>query len=329
MSLLEIRGLRTSFELPAGPVPAVDGVDLALNRGQTLALVGESGSGKSVLSLSVMGLVPHPGRIVGGSIRFDGTELTHLPAARMRALRGNRLAMVFQDPMTSLNPVLRVGGQIAEVLRLHCGLNRGEALRRAVELLEAVGIPDPERRVRAFPHQLSGGMRQRVMIAMALACDPDLLIADEPTTALDVTIQAQILDLLKDLQRRTGAAILFVTHDLGVVAEVADRVAVMYAGRIVEEASAGALFATPRMPYTAALMASVPRLDGGEGRLAAIEGAVPSPTARPSGCAFHPRCGFAVDACRDRAPGVSRVAEGHSVRCHRWEEVDTGIEQAG
>jgi oligopeptide/dipeptide ABC transporter ATP-binding protein len=321
MALLAINDLRTWFETEAGSVRAVDGVSLSVEEGETVALVGESGSGKSVLSLSVMGLVPPPGRMVAGTVSYGGQNLATIPERERRGLRGREMAMIFQDPMTSLNPVIRVGEQIAEPLRHHLGLSRREAAKRAVGLLEEVGIPDPAERARSHPHTLSGGMRQRVMIAMAIACGPKLLIADEPTTALDVTVQAQILDLLRDLQARSGMAILFVTHDLGVVAEIADRVAVLYAGKIVEEASATNLFASPRMPYTRGLLASVPSLAGPVSRLTGIEGSVPSGIHRPTGCAFHPRCGSALDLCREVEPDPEEAATDHMVRCHRHEEL--------
>lgn len=320
--LLQLRGLKTWFELEDASVPAVDGVDLQVNEGETLALVGESGSGKSVLSLSVLGLVPPPGRIVEGEILFDGIDLTKLSEEARRRRRGSEIGMVFQDPMTSLNPVIRVGEQIAEGIRLHQNLDRRAAEARAVELLELVGIPDAAARHKAFPHQLSGGMRQRVMIAMALSCDPRLLIADEPTTALDVTIQAQVLELLREIQERLGLGILFITHDLGVVAEIADRVAVMYAGRIVEEAPVADLFNHPRMPYTAGLLRSVPRLDTRAGRLASIEGTVPPPHRRPPGCPFHTRCDHRVDRCAESLPPLELVSAGHSVRCFRAAELE-------
>ncbi len=321
MALLEIKDLQTWFETEAGVVRAVDGVSLAVAEGETVALVGESGSGKSVLSLSVMGLVPPPGRVVSGSVSYAGRDLAGMSERDRRGLRGREMAMIFQDPMTSLNPVIRVGEQIAEPLRFHLGLSRRDARKRAVELLEEVGLPDPAERAKAHPHALSGGMRQRVMIAMAIACGPKLLIADEPTTALDVTVQAQILDLLRDLQKRSGMAMLFVTHDLGVVAEIADRVAVLYAGKVVEDASAGDLFDAPRMPYTRGLLASVPSLAGPVSRLTGIDGSVPSGIDRPSGCAFHPRCSFALDLCRNVEPRTERAAPGHFVRCHRHEEL--------
>ena len=318
--LLRIEGLRTVFRQKMGEVPAVDGVDLAVERGETLGIVGESGCGKSVLSLSIMRLVAAPGRIAAGRVLFEGNDLLGLPAAAMRAIRGNRIAMIFQEPMTSLNPAHSVGRQIMEAMRAHDRSLGARALRaRAVEALARVRIPAPERRLHEYPHQLSGGMRQRVMIAMALACRPDLLIADEPTTALDVTVQAEILALLGDLQRETGMAIILITHDLGVVAETADRVAVMYAGRIVEQGPVGALFDDPQHPYTLGLLGSIPRLEQTHERLLAIDGAVPPPFALPSGCRFHPRCVFAHEACAETDPKLARVGAdaGHRVACLR------------
>jgi peptide/nickel transport system ATP-binding protein len=322
VAILEIEGLRTGFQTERGFIRAVDGVTLGIDAGETVALVGESGSGKSVLSLSVMGLVPSPGRVTDGSVRFEGQELIGVPEREMRSIRGNRMAMIFQDPMTSLNPVIRIGDQVAEVVRNHQSLDRKAARERAVELLDQVGIPDGRLRSRDYPHQLSGGMRQRVMIAMAIACNPSLLIADEPTTALDVTIQAQILDLFRDLQRRTGMTMLFVTHDLGVVAELADRVAVMYAGRVVESAPVRDLFRRPRMPYTAGLLASIPRIEAAGGRLHTIEGVVPNPLERPAGCAFRPRCPYAVEECGQQTPPMEEVGPEQSVRCMRWKQLD-------
>jgi peptide/nickel transport system ATP-binding protein len=316
--LLSLEGLRTTFRQPMGEVAAVDGVDLAIERGQTLGVVGESGCGKSVLSLSIMRLVPPPGRIAAGRIVFDGIDLLSLPQAAMRAVRGNRIAMIFQEPMTSLNPVFTVGAQITEAMRAHEPGGRAGALRmRAIDALARVRIPAPERRFEEYPHQLSGGMRQRVMIAMALACRPDLLIADEPTTALDVTVQAEILALLGELQRENGMAIVLITHDLGVVAKMADSVAVMYAGRIVERASATALFDDPQHPYTLGLLGSIPRLEQPRERLLAIDGMVPPPFALPSGCRFHPRCVFAAPACAATDPPLANIAPGHRAACIR------------
>ena len=302
-AVLRVEELRTSFHTEHGVVRAVDGVSFEVRRGEVLGLVGESGSGKSVTNLSVLGLVPQPpGRHEGGHVWFDGQDLLALSEAELRRVRGRRISMIFQDPMTSLNPYLRVSVQVGEVLQLHEGLSRAEARARTVELLEAVGIPDPGRRVDAYPHELSGGMRQRVMIAMALACRPEVLLADEPTTALDVTVQAQILELIGGLCRDRGTAVVLVTHDLGVVAGVADRVAVMYAGRIVEQGPVERIFASPRHPYTQALLRSLPRLDR-KSQLTAIPGMPPDLSRLPEGCAFAPRCPEAHGRCRTLAPG--------------------------
>ena len=317
MALLEVRGLHVAFTTDDGTLAAVDGVDFEVEPGRTLAIVGESGCGKSVTSLAVMGLIAPPGR-VEGSIRFEGRELAGLPARDWQDLRGNGMAMIFQEPMTSLNPAFTVGDQIAEGLRRHRGLDRARAEARALEMLRRVRIPAPEQRLHEHPHRLSGGMRQRVMIAMALACEPRLLIADEPTTALDVTIQAQILELLRALQRETGTAIVLITHDLGVVAESADDVAVMYAGRIVERAPAARLFERPEHPYTIGLLGAIPRLHGEQERLASIEGQVPSPLVRLAGCRFAARCPFAEARCRAEVPPLRAVGgEGHRVACWR------------
>ena len=317
--LLEVRDLRTHFPTRAGLVRAVDGVSFYLDRGELLGLVGESGCGKSMTALSIMRLIAPPGKIVGGEIIFDGQDLLKLSNAEMRAVRGDDIAMIFQDPMTSLNPVFTVGEQIAEALRLHRQLSRKEAKHGAIEAMREVAIPDPATRVNDYPHQLSGGMRQRVMIAMALACDPKLLIADEPTTALDVTIQAQILDLLNNLRKTHDLAILLITHDLGVVAEVADRVAVMYTGKIVEESPVDELFAKPKHPYTEGLLQSVPKLTE-EGvaraeRLQTIEGVVPSPTNLPPGCHFEPRCPYRMPRCKEGEIPLYPVGENIVVRC--------------
>lgn len=315
--LLEVTDLRTYFDTEAGTARAVDGVSFAIEEGEVLGIVGESGSGKSVTSLSLMRLVPEPpGRIQpGSSVRFRGTELLELDEERMRRVRGNEIAMIFQEPMTSLNPVYPVGEQIAEALRYHKGLGKRAAWARAVELLGLVGIPDPEQRARAYPHQLSGGMRQRVMIAIAISCEPKLLIADEPTTALDVTIQAQILDLLAELRERLGMAMILITHDLGVVAEVCDRVLVMYAGQVMEEADVDTLFRDPRHPYTEGLLRAIPRLGQPVERLAVIPGVVPSATAWPVGCRFHPRCPYGWELCVDAHPGLFEAGVGHASRC--------------
>ena len=317
MSLLTVTDLTTHFRTDRGLARAVDGVSFTVDRGETLGIVGESGCGKSVTSLSIMRLVPDPpGEIgKGSSVRFEGRELLELPEAEMRKVRGNDIAMIFQEPMTSLNPVYTVGEQIAESFRLHRQASRTDAWARAVEMLRLVGIPSPDRRAHDYPHQLSGGQRQRVMIAIALSCDPDLLIADEPTTALDVTIQAQILALLADLQRRLGMALILITHDLGVVAQVCDRVAVMYAGRIVEEGPVGRIFEDPRHPYTQGLLRALPRLDQPSHELAVIPGQVPSPTDWPSGCRFRPRCPFVWDLCAVTEPDLLEAATGHRARC--------------
>ena len=329
MSLLEVRNLKTWFATKRGEVRAVDDVSFAVEAGEVVSLVGESGCGKSVTALSILRLIGPPGRIVtagGGQVLFEGRDLLGLSEAEMRAIRGDDIAMIFQDPMTSLNPVLTVGEQIAEAIRLHRRVSKKEAWNQAIEGMRDVAIPAPETRARNYPHEMSGGMRQRVMIAMALACDPKLLIADEPTTALDVTIQAQILDLLNELRRRRNLALLLITHDLGVVAETADRVAVMYAGRIVEEAPVGEIFAHPKHPYTEGLLRAVPRLDESveekRRRLRTIEGVVPNPLALPPGCRFAPRCVHAAEACRQ---GEIPLAEAggplHRSRCVRAGEI--------
>ena len=320
--LLQIEGLRTVFKATHGDVPAVDGVSLSVARGQTLGIVGESGCGKSMLSLSVMRLVPPPGRIAAGRVLFEGRDLAALPAPAMRDIRGDRIAMIFQEPMTSLNPVFTVGDQITEAMRAHDrGASRAQLKARAIAALDRVRIPAAARRFEDYPHQMSGGMRQRVMIAMALSCDPDLLIADEPTTALDVTVQAQILDLLRDLQAQSGMAIILITHDLGVVAEMADEVAVMYAGRVVERTTGTAIFDDPQHPYTLGLLGSIPKIEEERDRLLAIEGSVPPPFDLPGGCRFNPRCVFVADACRTIDPPLRDVAlEGgphHQAACIR------------
>jgi peptide/nickel transport system ATP-binding protein len=320
--LLEIEDLKTHFFTRDGIVRAVDGVSFSVASGETLAVVGESGCGKSVTSLSVLRLIASPpGRIVDGRIRFLGQDLLQLPERKMRAIRGNEISMIFQEPMTSLNPVLSIGRQIRETLTLHRGMRQQAAQQRAVEMLRLVGIPEPAQRTRQYPHELSGGMRQRVMIAMALACDPKLLIADEPTTALDVTVQAQILDLMRQLKAKTGTAIILITHSLGLVAEMAQRVVVMYGGRKVEEAPVAALFRRPRHPYTRALLQSVPRLRSsltdGQVRLAEIPGVVPSLKEAIPGCIFAARCAHAVEHCRQSYPPLEQKATGHWVAC--WE----------
>jgi oligopeptide/dipeptide ABC transporter ATP-binding protein len=318
MSLLEIRDLKTYFAVEGGEFRAVDGVSLTLEPGRTLGIVGESGCGKSVTALSIMGLVQQPpGRHAGGEIRFEGVDLLKLSPAEMRELRGNRVSMIFQEPMTSLNPVFTVGDQIVEGILRHRKITREQAKDRAIDMLRRVRIPSPEQRFDDYPHRLSGGMRQRAMIAMALACEPKLLIADEPTTALDVTIQAQILELMRTLRDETGTAIVLITHDLGVIAEVAHDVVVMYSGRIVERTSVIQLFAEPQHPYTVGLLGSIPKLHLEQDRLAAIEGQVPSALSPVTGCAFHPRCPFAIDRCRQESPPLASVSPGHEAACWR------------
>jgi peptide/nickel transport system ATP-binding protein len=315
-ALLEVSGLSTVFATDDGDVTVLDQIGFSVHAGRTLAIVGESGCGKSVTSLSVMGLLPKPhGRIASGSIRFEGRELIGLPENDMQDLRGNGMAMIFQEPMTSLNPAFTVGDQIMEGLMRHRGLSRAQAHQRAIDMLRKVRIPAPEQRLEEFPHKLSGGMRQRVMIAMGLACDPRLLIADEPTTALDVTIQAQILSLMRTLQQETGTAIVLITHDLGVVAEVADEVVVMYAGRIVERAPVSLLFDQPQHPYTVGLLGSIPRLDSDRERLASIDGQVPPPNRRPPGCSFADRCPFVDAMCRNSPPPLRDLGDGHWSAC--------------
>lgn len=323
--LLDVKNLKTYFDTDEGTVKAVDGVSFHIDKGETLAVVGESGSGKSVTSLSIMRLIAMPpGRIADGQILFSGQDLVTKSERDMRKIRGNDISMIFQEPMTSLNPVYTVGDQIAEAIELHQGKTRKQAMTMATEMLELVGIPEPAKRVRNYPHQMSGGMRQRVMIAMALSCGPQLLIADEPTTALDVTIQAQILDLMRKLQSEIGMSILFITHDLGVVAEIADRVVVMYSGRAVEEGDVNAIYAEPLMPYTMGLLNSIPRVDKAaehQERLEAIPGNVPNPLYLPEGCSFHPRCRFVKDTCKEAIPPLVDTGGGHTVRCIRWDEI--------
>jgi peptide/nickel transport system ATP-binding protein len=317
--LLEIRGLKTHFDTDDGVVRAVDGVDLTIDRGETLGVVGESGCGKTVTAMTVLKLIQMPpGRIAAGSILWQGRDLVPLGSNEMRQIRSKEIAIIFQEPMTSLNPVYTVGDQIAEVIRLHEGMNRRDAMDRTIEMLRLVNIPTAERRVRDYPHQFSGGMRQRVMIAMALSCNPKLLIADEPTTALDVTIQAQILDLLGEMKSRFGMAIMLITHAMGVVAETTQRVVVMYAGRVVEEASVERLFAQPLHPYAQGLIRSIPRIDtsvGKKQRLEAIAGLVPSLIDPPPGCRFAPRCKFVSPACTEAVPELRAVETGHKVAC--------------
>jgi len=327
-AVLEIDDLQTHFFTPGGVVRAVDGVSYTVRSGETLGVVGESGCGKSVTALSVLRLVADPpGRTVGGAIRFQGANLLNLTEAQMEQIRGNDISMIFQEPMTSLNPLMTVGRQISEAIALHCGLSRRDALDQAVEMLRRVHIPEPERRAHAYPHQLSGGMRQRVMIAMAVSCNPKLLIADEPTTALDVTIQAQILDLMRELQDTLGTAIILITHDMGVVAENADRIVVMYAGRMVEEASAQELFERPGHPYTKGLLGSLPNVEvaahirNRRPRLNEIKGMVPSLADLPAGCSFASRCGLASEQCREAYPPLLEYRPGHWIACWHAEQL--------
>jgi peptide/nickel transport system ATP-binding protein len=317
-ALLEVKNLRTSFASGDGVVHAVDDVSFHVRRGEAVALVGESGCGKSVTAMSIMRLVAPPGRITGGSVLFKGRDLASLSEKEMRTVRGNDIAMVFQEPMTSLNPVIRIGAQVAEAIRIHRKVSKKEAWKQAGEMLDLVSIPDPVKRLDDYPHQLSGGMRQRVMIAMALSCDPELLIADEPTTALDVTIQAQIMELLASLQQRLGLAVLLITHDLGVVAEFCERVIVMYTGRIVEEAGVRQLFATPAHPYTRGLLKSLPSVTGAAtgARLPTIAGMVPPITKLPRGCKFNPRCPDVMEICLGNEPALMNVPTGQIARCY-------------
>ncbi len=332
-TVLEIENLQTHFFTPGGVVRAVDGVSYSVKAGETLGVVGESGCGKSVTALSVLRLITAPpGRIVGGAIRFEGKNLLEQSEGEMERIRGNDISMIFQEPMTSLNPLYQVGHQISEAIALHKGLSRRQAMDHAVDMLRRVSIPEPEQRAHAYPHQLSGGMRQRVMIAMALSCDPKVLIADEPTTALDVTIQAQILDLMHDLRESFGTAIVLITHDMGVVAENADRVVVMYAGRKVEEADVDDLFNNPGHPYTKGLLAAIPHLDdaaraepGRRARLNEIKGMVPSLARLPAGCSFAPRCGFATDRCREAYPPLEELRPRHWVACWHADRLMGGV----
>ncbi len=321
--LLDIKNLRTQFFTEGGVVHAVDGIDFSVRRGEVVGLVGESGCGKSVTSLSIMRLISQPGRIVDGRILFDNEDLVALPESRMVNIRGNRVSMIFQQPQSSLNPVFRIGDQLSEVLQIHQDVGKDVGEKRAIELLAMVGVPDPESRIKAFPHELSGGMAQRVMIAMALACVPELLIADEPTTALDVTIQAQILDLMRNLRTKMDTAIILITHDLGVVAEMCDRVNVMYAGRIVEQAPVVELFKTPKHPYTAALIGSTPTLGQADKPLITIPGSVPNLVDLPTGCKFWPRCTARVqhnlEICNQEEPPLRAISANHTVRCWLYE----------
>lgn len=316
--ILEVKDLKTYFYTVEGVLPAVDGVSFTLNKGETLGIVGESGSGKSVTARSIMRLVPNPpGKIIGGSINFNGEEILEKKENEMRDIRGNKIAMIFQDPMTSLNPVFTVGNQIVEAIMLHQKLNKKEAKAKAIEMLRLVGIPSPEKRIDDYPHQMSGGMRQRAMIAMALSCEPELLIADEPTTALDVTIQAQILDLIADIRSKFNTSVIIITHDLGVVAEVADKVMVMYAGKVMEYATAKELFSEPLHPYTKGLLNSIPRIDMNEKRLKSIEGTLPDMNKEMKGCRFAERCGFVCEKCLTEEPQLVNI-KGRSVRCHNY-----------
>ena len=324
--LLEVKDLRTHFATADGLVKAVDGVSLRIRQGKTLGVVGESGCGKSITALSVMRLIERPGRVVGGSITFDGQDLVGLSDEDMRDVRGNQISMIFQEPMTSLNPVYTCGDQIAEAVARHSSLSAKEAMDKAIEMLAKVGIPDPKRRAGEYPHQLSGGMRQRVMIAMALSTNPELLIADEPTTALDVTIQAQILELMKELREQNGMAIMLITHDLGVVAEMSDDVAVMYAGKVVEASDAITVFDHPHHPYTRGLLASIPRMGEKRDRLEVIKGVVPNPLNLPKGCMFKRRCPYAMPVC-DNPPPLRAVGEGHVSRC--WLTPELGTPEIG
>ncbi len=319
--LLKVKNLKTYFFTHEGTVKAVDDVSFSIKKGETLSIVGESGSGKSVTALSIMKLVPHPpGKIIGGEVIFDGINLLELPEKEMIKIRGKRISMIFQEPMTSLDPVFTVGHEIMEALILHQGMDKKSAREKAIELLKIVGIPDPEKRIDNYPHEMSGGMRQRVMIAMALSCNPDLLIADEPTTALDVTIQAQILRLMKDLTKKFNTALILITHDLGVVAETADNVIVMYAGHIMEYTDVVELFENPLHPYTSGLSRAIPRLDVEAEYLETIEGTVPNLAHPPSGCPFHPRCKYRKPECEKELPELIEIKKNHWVRCHLYKE---------
>ncbi len=316
-TLLEIKNLKTHFFTHEGTVKAVDGVSFKINQGETLGIVGESGSGKSVTALSVMKLIPHPpGKIIGGEIYFEGKDLLKLDNKEIRKIRGKKISMIFQEPMTSLDPVFTIGHEIGEAIQLHQGLNKKEARKKAIEILKIVGIPDVEKRIDNYPHELSGGMRQRVMIAMALSCNPTLLIADEPTTALDVTIQAQILRLINDLKDKFGASVMLITHDLGVIAEMCDNVAVMYAGHIVEYTDVYTLFSNPLHPYTKGLSKSIPRMNVETEHLDAIPGIVPNLLDLPSGCPFHTRCDFCFKKCMEEMPELIEIENSHLVKCH-------------
>ena len=320
--ILEIRDLCVEFQTVEGTVQAVNHLSYKLRKGEKLGIVGESGSGKSVSSLGMLRLIPNPpGRITGGEILYKGQDLVKAPKKEMQRIRGNEISMIFQEPMTSLNPIIKCGKQIAESLRLHRGMNKKEAMEEAVRLMQSVGIANPAQRAHEYPHQMSGGMRQRVMIAMALACGPQILIADEPTTALDVTIQAQILDLIRDLNERMGTSVIFITHDLGVVSELCDTVLVMYTGRIVEQAPVLELFETPKHPYTVGLLEAIPRITKQRAPLQTIEGTVPNPTERIEGCSFSPRCPYATEQCRQKEPPEVQLSEHRRVRCWRYQSV--------
>ncbi|SIT89014.1 ABC transporter ATP-binding protein [Edaphobacillus lindanitolerans] len=319
-TILDVRDLRTSFYTDEGEVKAVDGVSFSVPKGKTIGIVGESGSGKSITSLSILRLLASNGKVVGGEVRFKGDNLLAYSEKKMRSLRGNKISMIFQEPMTSLNPVFTVGQQISETLIEHQGMSKKAAMAKSVDLLKLVGIPSPDKRVKQYPYELSGGMRQRVMIAIALACNPEILIADEPTTALDVTIQAQILGLIRDLQQRMGMSVVLITHDLGVVAETCDYVAVMYAGQVVEYSDVRTLFRKPKHPYTVGLLKSLPRPDEDQEKLIPIHGTVPSPLHMPVGCRFNPRCPAATDLCREKLPDLFDDGEGNQVRCWIYNE---------
>lgn len=320
--LLNIRNLKTYFYTEDGVIKAVDDVSLSIREGETLGVVGESGCGKSITAMSILRLIPNPpGKIIDGEIIFDGEDLTKVSDAHIRKIRGNKISVIFQEPMTSLNPVFTIGDQIIEAIVIHQNMNQEQARKKAIEMLKLVGIPRAEEVVDAYPHELSGGMRQRAMIAMAMACNPKLLIADEPTTALDVTIQAQILDLMRDLKNKTNTSIMLITHDLGVVAEMADHVVVMYAGKVVEEANVLEIFKNPMHPYTVGLLESKPILNQDRDRLNSIPGQVPNPLNMPEGCYFHPRCSKAMDICRKQQPTLCTVKDGHKVACHLYQEV--------
>ncbi|WP_047983520.1 ABC transporter ATP-binding protein [Ornithinibacillus californiensis] len=324
--LLEIKNLKTYFFTDEGTVRAVDGVDLELNKGETLGIVGESGSGKSMMSLSIMGLIPNPpGKIVDGQINFKDKNLCKISKSEYRRIRGNEISMIFQEPMTSLNPVFTIGKQIMEVYKHHQGLSKAEAKEKTIEMLKLVGISMPERRIHEYPNQLSGGMRQRVMIAMALACNPELLIADEPTTALDVTIQAQILKLMDDLKHKLNTSIILITHNLGVVAQTADKIIVMYAGKVMEYSDTKSIFKNPKHPYTEGLLDSIPKIDKPVDRLSAIPGTVPSSNDFPTGCSFYPRCKYAMEICKEKGPDLIKLEDDVQVRCWKYIEEKTFV----